>query len=670
MRQDSAVPSVPVTIYRPEIDGLRALAVLLVILVHAFPEKMPNGFIGVDIFFVISGYLITGILLNQLQSEQFSIRDFYIRRANRIFPALILVLIACLCFGWLSMFADEFKLLGRSVASGAGFIANINLLAEGGYWDISSKLKPLLHLWSLGVEEQFYFLWPVLLWGVWRTRLSFLAVFAALFLASLFWNLYFIKIDQAATFYLPFSRFWELIAGGALAYFNNSSASSSLNIWPFIMFKTIKQRFPRYYSQEAVHESISNLCIIVGLFLITCALLVRYPPQEFPGRHAILPVLGTVLILASDSHAWLNSRLLSNRLLVYIGLISFPLYLWHWPLLAFGRIIGNGELSIHCRNLALILTVILAIATFHLLENPVRKNAKYRRITAITLALLLTICGATGYFVYTNDGFESRYFKQSKSKFTESFTVDASKKLALIGDSNAAHLLPGLQPLYQKTLVSFTTPGWPYLIGTGYKPGTSPARGQNGTPKLTEDSLTTIISDQSIDIVVVSNMYVMYLNQDTLRSFPTPLLNETSPMAYSAGLRRTIKLLTDSGKKVILVKTIPFLDRVPQVSSCLPSSGLFLREKSQPEGCLVTVDYVIKFRQNYEKLLKKTLTGLQNVSVFDTLPYLCDNQHCYVVRDGILMYKDMSHLSEEGSRIVGQNLAKFVQKVRAGNSNK
>src|SRR5262249_7401395 len=260
--------------YRPEIDGMRALAVTLVVMAHAFPTLVPNGFVGVDIFFVISGYLITGILVSQLRERSFSLAAFYVRRANRIFPALILMLMACLAFGWLSLYADEFEILGRSAAAGAGFVANVDFFLQSGYWDISSKLKPLLHLWSLGVEEQFYLLWPLLLWSIWALRLNLIATCIALGSASLALNLWSIGSHPAATFYLPFSRLWELLAGGLLAVYGPTWSDKS----------------------TAATGVVSNACALTGIGLIAFALATPCPPAKFPGWHAIPPVLGTALL--------------------------------------------------------------------------------------------------------------------------------------------------------------------------------------------------------------------------------------------------------------------------------------------------------------------------------------------------------------------------------------
>ena len=176
--------------YRADIDGLRGLAVTLVVFYHAFPGLLPGSFIGVDIFFVISGYLISKIILKQVKEENFNFSNFYIRRINRIFPALLLVLMACFAIGWFNLLADEYKQLGKHIAGGAGFISNIILWGESGYFDSASYQKPLLHLWSLGIEEQFYFIWPVIIWAAWKFQLNLMAVAISIALISFGTNIY------------------------------------------------------------------------------------------------------------------------------------------------------------------------------------------------------------------------------------------------------------------------------------------------------------------------------------------------------------------------------------------------------------------------------------------------------------------------------------------------
>ena len=205
--------------YRPDIDGLRAVAVLSVVAFHAFPAWMKGGFIGVDVFFVISGFLISTIIFGSLERGTFSFADFYARRIKRIFPALILVLSLSLIFGWFSLLPDELNQLGKHVVAGAGFVSNFVLWSESGYFDNSADTKPLLHLWSLGIEEQFYIVWPFLLWGAWKRQLNFFVVIISLLIGSFILNIWLIHTNPVATFYSPLARFWELLCGSLLALY-------------------------------------------------------------------------------------------------------------------------------------------------------------------------------------------------------------------------------------------------------------------------------------------------------------------------------------------------------------------------------------------------------------------------------------------------------------------
>lgn len=204
--------------YRPDVDGLRAIAVLAVVFFHAFPSLIRGGFVGVDVFFVISGYLISTIIFENLDRGTFSFSEFYARRIKRIFPALILVLVACFVFGWFVLLADEYKQLGKHIAASAGFISNIIFWNEAGYFDNAQETKPLLHLWSLGIEEQFYILWPLVIWVIWKRKFNLLTITFFLAIASFMLNLKGVQQDAVATFYSPQTRFWELLSGSLLAW--------------------------------------------------------------------------------------------------------------------------------------------------------------------------------------------------------------------------------------------------------------------------------------------------------------------------------------------------------------------------------------------------------------------------------------------------------------------
>src|ERR1700737_1117480 len=371
--------SSPSSRYRPDIDGLRAIAVMLVVNFHAFPEAMPGGFCGGDIFFVISGFLITGILLRELDQKRFSLLAFYNRRIRRIFPALIVVLCVTLVLGWLWMLPAAYAQLSSDVFASAAFFANIALLLQSGYFDIESARKPLLHLWSLGIEEQFYLFWPLILMLAARLRLSILATACVIGLASFVLNVAMIGLDPIAPFFLPFPRAWELLAGAVLACSWNQISQTS---------------------------TASNLRASIGLVLIAVAAGVLETKSAFPGWWAILPVAGAALLLSAPA-AWFCRTLLASRPLVWIGLISYPLYLWHWPLLVFFGIIKFGPLTLVERELILGLSALLAWLTYWLVESPFR----FGRPSPLKLASLcagMVLITVAGGIVVQGRGFDFR----------------------------------------------------------------------------------------------------------------------------------------------------------------------------------------------------------------------------------------------------------------------
>jgi peptidoglycan/LPS O-acetylase OafA/YrhL len=337
--------------YRPDIDGLRAIAVGSVLAYHAFPSLLPGGFIGVDIFFVISGFLITTILLQSLAAGDFSYRDFYTRRIRRIFPALVLVLLATLAFGWYVLLPGEFSQLGKQTTGGAAFFANLVFLGEAGYFDATAETKPLLHLWSLGIEEQFYIFWPLMLGLAWRKRWPILRVTLAVATVSFLVNVLTVQPHRAAAFYSPLSRAWELMAGGLLAVMQLQAAAQG----------AVSTRAWKKHLQS-----------IIGIALIVLGLFMTRSTKAFPGWWALLPVLGAASCIAAGPGGVLNKYLLSNRVMVWIGLISYPLYLWHWPLLSYARIVTGGEPPLQLRIVLVVASVALAWATYRFMERFVK----------------------------------------------------------------------------------------------------------------------------------------------------------------------------------------------------------------------------------------------------------------------------------------------------------
>jgi len=362
--------------YRPDIDGLRALAVLAVIGFHVAPAQVPGGFVGVDVFFVISGFVITGLLLAEAQCGRVSVAGFLVRRVRRIFPALVVVLAASLAAGAYLFVRDEFVALSRETAAGAAFVANLLFWRESGYFDAAAEAKPLLHLWSLAVEEQFYIAWPLLVaWAVPRagalTRLPI-----ALAAVSFALNVALVAAHGAFAFYLLPTRVWELMAGAMLAYRNRPSQGGLPDV-------------------AGSAPGVKSGFAWIGAVLIALSFALIDRGQHFPGALALLPVAGTLLIIAAGPRAWLNRVVLSARMLVGIGLVSYPLYLWHWPLLSFVHLIERDRVTTRSLVIAVAAAFGLALATYWLLERPIRRS---RRMGTLWLLLgAMTIIAGAGY---------------------------------------------------------------------------------------------------------------------------------------------------------------------------------------------------------------------------------------------------------------------------------
>ena len=395
--------------YRSEIDGLRAFAVLSVVAFHAFPSWLKGGFIGVDVFFVISGFLITSHIFENLDKGQFSFTDFFGRRIRRIFPALILVMACSLAFGWFALLADEFAQLGKHVASGAAFIINFILVDESGYFDNAAETKSMLHLWSLAVEEQFYIVWPLVLWLAWKRKFNLLTITVLVAVISFYLNLRFVKSLPTETFFWPVGRFWELLSGSILAWLllYKSDVLSRFKLWvdKFLV------RIIHSKEVEADGSTTSNLMSFVGLLLLAYGVIRINESLSFPSKWALIPVLGAVLIIASGSKAWLNRIFLMNPIAVWFGLISYPLYLWHWPILSFLQI-AEGEMPHRdARILAVMLAVFLAWLTYKLVESPIRFGYLKRKLSAIVIVVILFSVGGVGYYVSIADWSETNGYE-------------------------------------------------------------------------------------------------------------------------------------------------------------------------------------------------------------------------------------------------------------------
>lgn len=651
--QDSTLASHPV--YRPDIDGLRAVAVLSVLLFHAFPALLPGGFIGVDIFFIISGFLIGSILLNGLRAQRFRFADFYARRVRRIFPALLLVMASCAVFGWFALFPDEYRMLGKHILGGAGFVSNFVLWNEVGYFDTAAETKPLLHLWSLAIEEQFYIFWPLALWLAFRRRWAPWKLALALCLLSFLLNVGGVQRHASATFYSPASRVWELLLGATLAYMSVYRLGLVAGVRSLDGERLLDLSSARTRQWAAA----------CGLLFIVLALALAAPGKHFPGWWALLPTLGALLLIGAGPDAWVNRHILSNRLLVWIGLISYPLYLWHWPLLSFARILEGPELGRKLRLGLLAASLLLAWLTYRLLERPLRGAAHGGRKVAVLTLAMLALAGFGGW-LYRHDGLpqrqavaqsaaqmkalvlvedvanaaacKARYGFNTLYEYCLLDQVQQPPTVALLGDSHAYHIVAGLGKHYRAQGDNL------WYLGTREPYWEVPAGDdpyQLATPRMLDSALHTV----SVHTVLFSTAAKL----DSVSE---------AGKARLALLRATLGRFLASGRKVIWVQDLPTLDFDPR--TCIRRAGVTSSQTrydcSMPRA---EFDQLVK---PHRDAVATVLRAWPQIEVLDAAEPLCDQQRCHVIVDGAMLYRDRHHLSYEGDLYVG---AWFSRQLRA-----
>lgn len=626
--------------YRADIDGLRALAVVPVVLFHAFPSMLPGGFVGVDIFFVISGFLISSIIIKSTSEGTFTYKDFYIRRINRIFPTLSLVLATALIFGWFSLYADEYMQLGKHTAAGAGFVANITLLLESGYFDTASNTKILLHLWSLGVEEQFYILWPPLLLLFRRVRNLIPLVISVVILISFSANIFYMRIDASIAFYSPLTRFWELAIGSLLAY----------------VFIKKKESIP-------FGALTKNIVSVVGVSLIIYS-IIFIREKDFPGYNAIYPVLGAALLIASGPTSFVNRYVISNKAFVFIGLISYPLYLWHWPIFTYLRIITSGDVADRYMWVAVSAAFVISIVTYYLWEKPLRFSTNKPR-TACLLALLVFLIGATGLAIYLSDGVKSRSVVSDASAVNAQFTGslwkytsndiclnrypmngrneykwffcmqnnDSQPDIMLYGSSFANQQYPGMidNPAFDgKTILSIGTCA-PDMPDSSARHDNHPCAADR--PGQVKDLVKDIIiKSPGLKYVIIDGVDYEHKegNLERLSDF--------------------IKWVEGQGRTVVVF--------YPHVRPFFDTKACFSRPFSpKAKECVATNTERNRMEKNFIEMRNSISKTLPGTLFFNQNDALCDGDYCPFVRDGLPMYRDKVHLSVYGSDLV---IRKFV----------
>jgi peptidoglycan/LPS O-acetylase OafA/YrhL len=698
---------------RGDIEGLRAVAVISVLINHAFPNVLPGGFVGVDIFFVISGYLIGRHLLQDIQAGRFSILGFYAKRVRRIFPALALVLVAVWGVGWVVLSAPELSTLGQQIVASTFFSNNVLLWFETGYFDVAALDKPLLHLWSLGIEEQFYLLVPAMLWlgsegssgsVRWVARIGALSLLATIVLGS---------SHYAASFYLLHTRFWELAAGVALAQTElrmrapgrlpidnqHSTAGNAKEVRVFcaatvfisiVVLAFSEQRWERaalirdsglilaiivatlaglgtwrnkvqpWVIQNA--DRIGKAYSLVGFFLISISVL-AIGSNDWPGAQTLFPVLGTTMVIAATPNAALN-KVLACRPLVFIGGISYPLYLWHWPLIVFCRLLNPGARAI---EMAVPLAVSLALAwlTKTLVEDPVRfgelgPTSFQRPNLRLVIAGLVGAAGLGSVAVAT-EGLPSRIPPKLQAIATwsernpdadwrpgrcyqppETVVEFASEctpakrpgvqLVLLLGDSHAAQLYPGLinvQSTHSFEIVQWTAAGCP--------PTTMRLIAESPTCSARRATAFNRLMHLNPDIILLAGAWELYMEKGESEADIVRSMGETID-----------QLKLDGDKEIVVFGPGPTWNT--SLASDLFRFMVMRRLNEIPERYGHTFEAA--WHLDAAMADEAHALGVHYVSV---LNYFCNKSGCRTVGDRTipkpdLLYFDSNHLTISGSR--------------------
>jgi peptidoglycan/LPS O-acetylase OafA/YrhL len=649
-RETCEMPLLEKLRYRPEVDGLRAIAVLAVVLFHA-GFGCSGGFVGVDIFFVISGYLITKLIWFDLENGHFTFAHFWERRARRILPAFLVVTISTVAAGWFYLLPSDFRSLGRATASQALFAANIHYWLDSGYFATASEEKPLLHTWSLAVEEQFYFIVPFLLLTVYqmhrfRCRKGIVFLLGLGSVLSFCTSLYGVSYYPSAAFYFLPTRAWEMLFGSLAAFMPNASVVLPKTRW---------------------HREVISLA---SLTLIVVSIAFYTESTPFPGIAALLPCSGAAFLIWVSQRSetmtpTIVSKCLSWRPLVFVGLISYSLYLWHWPLLAFARYMSPVALSVGQRLTLCGIGTVLAIVSWKYVEGPFRNRslATSGRSMLLFAGLGLVTIWTVGLTVYLNSGFPQRVpphwqemievssdisFNQQQTavdirsgRFLRIGVTDESiiPSLFVWGDSHAMAAMPAFDSLLKESggsglgaTYSSTAPILKWYKVTPWGLGKDAVE--------FNDAIFDYLKEHPIKDVFMVAFWSAY--QDEKGAFS---------VSFNDGLLKTVRELHALGCRPWIVLDVP--NHSIDIPRALLRSAV-LHEGSQ--GDLTSLCSKPESVQENDGMDKRLIAEIINSGgrVIDPKPIFLDKQSRYYVvqSEGVPLYRDKQHLTVKGARLV------------------
>lgn len=601
--------------YKPEIDGLRAISITAVLMYHAFPNLLPGGFVGVDLFFVISGYLVTSTIVREIENSNFNFIVFIKKRIIRIFPALLVVLLATLVLGALLLTSQElFKLSEHTIASLA-LIQNFVLASENSYFDVKSNSKPLLHIWSLSVEEQFYLLIPTLLIITSHLKINRGLIIIALAMVSFLYSL-----NATNAYFSSFARFWEILTGAAIA-----QIPLQLNI---------------------SHKN-QNRLQLLGLLIITYSLLTA-TKDNFPGIQTTLPIIGTIILLSFKTSDSYITKILSSNIATYIGKISYPLYLWHWPLLSFMFILGEDRIS--AKILILSISLVLATLTFEYVEKPTRylftqnpKGLRYLWSGVISIVI-------TSILLIKNEGLPSRYpsskeLVEAKEDWLYPGTMDTHQEDSLyyhsisntkptvlfVGDSNMEQYYPRIHHAIKSN--PHTSKSAVFLTAGGCNPIPDylhPNNSRHCNNLLYRGMKELLTRNPHIDTVVLAALWSKYIGTDI------------DGIQQVSALKKLIQEVSEKSKIIVILE-------IPTGSSFAPDTVIKRDLRNFPDVFTVnknSVD-VEDLSEKYSSLRSLMLQELatSKATLIDPLIHMCPGRICNPLTKSLtLKYKDGTHL--------------------------
>ena len=603
----------------------------MVVFYHAFPRVFTGGFAGVDVFFVISGYLITEIIINNINRKVFTLSGFFKRRVNRIYPPLLVLLISILFFGWFFLLSDEYEQLSEYVISSSIFLTNFLVLNQISYFDNAAETKPLINLWSLAVEEQFYIFWPLILLFLNRIRKKPLNLMIALALLSFLANIFFGEDNKDLIFFQPQFRAWEFLAGGivfAMRYDSRCNRFASLS--------------------ESKKEFLGFFSIVI---LLVCAFSIDSTTMIYPGWVAAFPVLATATLIFIGNSSFVNKKLLSCKPMVYVGLISYPLYLFHWPILSVPRVLLGNHLPTKLVALLLCLSFAFASMVYHFVEIPLKKNhSKNKAFFLILTMFTVSICSLIIFFM---DGVKNRQAALNGEKLTiakkdwdykpTSYVNDrivgihelsgkSDKKILFAGSSLVGQYYPRVKYLYSNDVLPY------YSVLYASRDHCTPYPGDNSKTYPENIScvdyynsiIKTAVDDPSINKIVLGGKWPRLTDNDSLSSDGMKFVND---LLYLKSKNKEVFLLTNPP----MYKFYAGLRAVLQNDTNLSVNSIDLEDHKTLDGLRIVSD----------------LSGAQLINVMD---YLCEGGQCQIVKNGVPNYSDASHIT---ATFAAEN-AKFI----------